>query len=318
MIVLLCALPRRSLIKTSEYSSRRGQIVNHSFLLAALSLFLVPSAAQAEEWWFVIPDDPAGQTWMGDAESIESPIDAYTVYKGETVPREPGVKTAWFHKFLPEPDTDGMRSAMLQWRFDCDRRTWRLLKHIDYSASYEVIDSGELSHGVAPVEEAYVSGKLFNFVCKPPSFRKQNFTNIAPDKNYRGAGVFMNNAYALARKTSASTNSGTVVSERAPQSSPRTTNPAVARNAPEDVDAARKYQYCVFAAAKKFSSTNETAPVIAQSAVQNCVALRAKFYRSYSSTNSFANTRALFKLFDAKVLAEAQLIVVKTRSARGR
>ena len=72
------------------------------------------------------------------------------------------------------------------------------------------------------------------------------------------------------------------------------------------------YQQCVYAAAKQFSSSNETAPVVAQSAVQKCAKRREGLFGQYDDT--FVNKQAFFKLLDKHVIAEATMIVVEARS----
>ena len=99
---------------------------------------------------------------------------------------------------------------------------------------------------------------------------------------------------------------------------PRPLAPTGVRPGPSTTDPARgvskKYQECVYAAARQLASSKETAPVVAQSAVQSCSRLRAQFYRLYAANKPYTTTEAFFARFDNHVMSEAQLATVRARS----
>jgi len=283
--------------------------------LFALYLLLNPAAANAEKWWVAIQKDPEGITWMGDSDSIVGHIDAYTVYKGERLPRDPGARTVWFHKYFPTTSADGMKSAKLQWRIDCEKKTWRQLGFIDYDASYNVIDEDAIMEETKPVKVGFVSAELYAFACNTAEYRKANFLEIGSGVDYRQTAEFFNDPRQI---TEVNPNKSPSPSARRQSlnSSTLQSKGNTAATATERLKASRQYRDCVVASAEKFASSKETAPVVAQSAVQNCATSRAKIRKISLAEMGYNSTRIYLEVLDKHVLSEAQLSVVKRRSLR--
>ena len=272
-----------------------------------------------QKWWIVIMKDAGGHTWMGDSKSIKRPVEQFIVRYGEPEEPDRDFRTVWFHKYYPDVEKSGMKSAKLQWVVDCKKRTWRQLKYIDYDVSYNVLDSGELDQDTRPVQAGNTSEQMFEFACNSAEYRKRHYTGLGPELDYRVTAEFFNDPRELTRTTYTTTDAPEV--SRPPPVKPTQSPSAAAQLSLEEQavrDLRAKYKKCVVENAKKLASSKEEAPVVAQSAVQSCAKLENDLYFLIESERGGLSAKSYVNAIAPGILAEAQLTVVRARVSGSR
>ena len=143
----------------------------------ACLLVLVGAQATAADWWMITPASSNPQVVeMGDAASIRT--------EGRLI-------SIWTHRFYAVPDRR-VKSALLHYQVDCDRRATREGRFIDFDASLKTIESGGDSEANNWIDIApdTVGDRIVTFACASPAYRKQHFIKVRAGQDYRAVASF--------------------------------------------------------------------------------------------------------------------------------
>ena len=144
-----------------------------------LAVAFAATPAEASAWFMVTPaTSNLAAVQMADAASIRN--------DGQYI-------EIWTHLFYKEP-VNGVKSYMMQFAVDCERRMARQKRYIDYDENFRVIDSGDSSptadgafRSMAPDT---IGDLTITFACSTPEYRKHNYLSIAPSQDYHAIAKF--------------------------------------------------------------------------------------------------------------------------------
>lgn len=257
-------------------------------LTSGVALFVCTAPAKAEQWWVVIQKDSDGVVYLADSNFSPNNL-------SET-------KTFWTHAIYDTPRY-GMKSLKVEYSVHCTNRTITKLRYSEYDADDNVVFSGTSTNDNTPqlALSGSVGDRLLTFACSSDSFRKQAYTEVSKDANYRKSGVVL----AEPRE---------ILPAQVPLQATKTS--ANITDNPQMVPSIHRYRDCVLQSARRLATLQDTASKVANTAVSNCLVSRMQIATTYATSQSGLSeaAREYILSIDKRMQFLAESEVVKLRS----